>query len=186
MASRRDDEHWNVLAVCTRGETGKALALLGQYGRFRTGGYPQVLLGSVARSAGKADLLDGIGELAAGGETSAGILDRLMPVEDALSFPRDDVTETLCEQFESRASRLCGKTFYVRAHMRGLKGRLEHPAVERALGDFLSEWAARAGAPPKVTFRDPDYVVVVEVVGRRVGYAFVGREERAAALVKVR
>jgi len=29
-------------------------------------------------------------------------------------------------------------------------------------------------------------VVVVEVVGRRVGYAFVGREERAQPLLRVK
>lgn len=186
MGSRRDDEDWNVLAICARGETGKALALLGQVGRFRTAGYPQVLIGQVPRPAGKVDLLAGLGDLAGGGEACEGILDRLVPVEDAVSFPRDDVTETLCECLEPLASRLCGKTFYVRAHLRGMKGRIEHPAVERALGDFLSEFAARAGDPPKVQFKDPDVVVIVEVVGRRVGYAFLTREDRDPALVRVK
>lgn len=186
MASRRDDEDWNVLAICTRGETGKALALLGGVGRFRTGGYPQVLIGQVPRPRGKDDLLAGLEGLAAGGEACEGILDRLVPVEDAVSFARDDVTETLCECFEPLAPRLCGKTFYVRAHLRGMKGRIEHPAVERALGDFLFEYASRAGAPPKVSFKDPDFVVIVEVVGRRVGYAFLTREDRAPALVRVK
>ncbi len=182
--AQRDDEDWNVLAIATRGETGKALALLGEVGRFRTGGYPQVLVGSVARPDG--DLLAGIGGLAGGDERTAGVLDRLVPVEQAVSFPRDDVTETLCDMLEPLAPRLCGRTFYVRTHLRGMKGRLEHPAVERALGDFLSEVAMRAGAQPKVTFGDPDFVVVVEVVGRRAGYAFLGREERARPLIKVR
>lgn len=186
MASRRDDEDWNVLAIGTRGETGKALALLAGFGRFRTGGYPQVLVGRVSRPTGKADLLAGIGTLVAGGEASTGVLDRIVPVEDAVSYARDDVTETLCERFEPLAPRLCGKTFYVRAHLRGMKGRIEHPAVERALGDFLSEFAARAGDPPKVSFRDPDIVVVVEVVGRRVGYAFLGRQERSMPLIHVK
>jgi len=185
MASRRDDEDWNVLAIGTRHETGKALALLAEAGRFRTGGYPQVLVGTVA-PRGKHDLMAGIAGIAAGDERSIGVIDRLVPVEEAVSFPRDDVTETLCERFEPLAGRLCGKTFYVRAHLRGLKGRVEHPAVERALGDFLSEFAARAGSPPKVRFRDPDIVVVAEVVGRRVGYAFLTREDRGHALVKVK
>jgi tRNA(Ser,Leu) C12 N-acetylase TAN1 len=186
MASRRDDEDWNVLAICARGETGKALALLDGVGRFRTAGYPQVLIGRVPRPGDPADLMAGLEELAAGGEACEGILDRLVPVEDAVSFPRDDVTETLCERLEPLAPRLCGKTFYVRAHLRGMKGRIEHPAVERALGDFLHEFATRAGDSPKVSFKDPDVVVVVEVVGRRVGYAFLSREERSRALVRVK
>lgn len=186
MAPARDDEAWNVLAIASRGETGKALALLGRIGRFRTGGYPQVLLGNVARPGGCDDLLAGIRELEKEPEQYAGIVDRLQPVERAVSFPRDDVTETLCEHLEPLAPRLCGKTFYVRAHLRGLKGRIEHPAVERALGEFLWEFASRAGAAPSVGFRDPDFVVVVEVVGRRVGYGFLGRTERSAGLVRVK
>jgi hypothetical protein len=182
----RDDESWNVLAIGARGETGKALGLLAEVGRFRTGGYPQVLIGNVARRRGDASLLDGIDGLVASPERTAGVIDRIVPVEEAVSFVRDDVTETLCEALEPRASRLCGKSFYVRVHLRGLKGRIEHPAVERALGDFLSEFAARAGEPPTVRFRDPDVVVVAEVVGRRVGYAFLGREERSTDLVRVK
>ena len=182
----RDDESWNVLAIGARGETGKALAILGETGRFRTGGYPQVLIGNVARAGGDAALLDGLGELVRDPERTGGVLDRIVPVEEAVSFVRDDVTETLCEAMESRAPRLCGKTFYVRVHLRGLKGRIEHPAVERALGDFLTEFAGRAGDPPTVRFRDPDVVVVAEVVGRRVGYAFLGREERSTHLIKVK
>lgn len=185
MASR-DDERWNVLAIGARGETGKALALLSEFGRFRTGGYPQVLIGCVDRGGNESDLLAGLDALVHDGERCRGVVERIVPVEDAVSFARDDVTETLCEQLESRAARLCGRTFYVRAHLRGMKGRIEHPAVERALGDFLHELAERSGPPPKVRFADPDFVVVAEVVGRRVGYAFLDRTVRSAALVHVK
>lgn len=184
MARRDDDEDWNVLAIGARGETGKALALLGEIGRFRTGGYPQVLVGTVARPGGRDDLATAIRELDIG--RAEGVLDRLVPVEEAVHFVRDDVTETLCERLEPLAGRLCGKSFYVRSHLRGLKGRIEHPAVERALGEFLFEFASRAGDPPTVRFADPDVIVVVEVVGRRAGYGFLGREVRALPLVKVR
>jgi tRNA(Ser,Leu) C12 N-acetylase TAN1 len=182
----RDDENWNVLAIGARGETGKALELLSEFGRFRTGGYPQVLIGRVDRSGDQARLLAGLEELVHDEPRCRGVVERVIPVEHAVSFPRDDVTETLCEHFESRAARLCGRTFYVRAHLRGLKGRIEHPAVERALGDFLHEFAEKSGPPPKVRFADPDVVVVAEVVGRRVGYAFLDRETRAAAMVHVK
>ena len=186
MPPKRDSEDWNVLVICSRGRTGAALSLLARSGRFRTGGYPQVLVGSVARPGSRMDLLAGIEELARGGDCSEGVIDRIVPMEEAVPFARDDVTEALCEVFEPLAPRLCGKTFYVRSHLRGLKGRIEHPAVERALGDFLFDFARRAGEPPKVSFRDPDFVVAVEVVGRRAGYAFLGRDERAMPLVKVR
>jgi tRNA(Ser,Leu) C12 N-acetylase TAN1 len=182
----RDDDDWNVLAIGARGETGRALALVSESGRFRTGGYPQVLIGKVDRPRGAASLLDGIDGLVRDDARAAGVIDRVVPVEEAVSFARDDVTETLCEVLEAKAPLLCGRTFYVRAHLRGLKGRVEHPAVERALGDFLHEFASRAGEPPKVTFDDPDFVVVAEVVGRRVGYGFLGRDERSAPLIRIK
>ncbi|HEY2775116.1 MAG TPA: THUMP domain-containing protein [Candidatus Binatia bacterium] len=186
--ARRDDEDWNVLVICSRGRTGAALSLLAKIGRFRTGGFPQVLIGTVARSGSAAGdgLLEGIEELAAADPPWPDAVDRVLPVENAVSFVRDDVTETLCEHFEPLAARLCGKTFYVRSHLRGLKGRIEHPAVERALGDFLYEKASSAGAAPKVSFKDPDFIVAVEVVGRRAGFAFLSREVRSRPMVRVK
>lgn len=182
---RRDDEDWNVLAVCRRHRTGAALSALSSLGRFRTAGYPQVLVGTAARGVGAAPF-DGIEDLAEGRGAFADLFERVLAVEEALGFVRDDVTETLCEAFEGFGPRIAGRSFYVRVHLRGLKGRLEHPAVERALGEFLFEKAAAAGAAPTVRFRDVDVTVVAEVVGRRVGYAFLDREARARALVHVR
>jgi len=112
---------------------------------------------------------------------------RIVPVEAAPAFSADDVTETVCEHLEPLALRLAGKSFFVRAKLRGLKGRLEHPVVERAVGAFLVGFSSAAGGEPaRVAFDDPDEVVVLEVVGRRVGYAFLDRALRASPLVSVR
>ena len=67
-----------------------------------------------------------------------------------------------------------------------MKGRLETPAVERALGAFLLDQAELIGTRPKVGFDDPDLVLGVEVVGRRAGFSLMDRELRAHPLVRVR
>lgn len=179
-----------MLVVCRQGPgvTGRTLAALARFGRFRTGGYPQVVLGVVDRSrAGQAATLTaGIEEVAAGASPFDELLERVVPVESAVLFRRDDVTETLCERLEGSGPRLAGRSFHVRSHLRGLKGRVEHPAVERALGAFLGELAERAGAPARVTFDDPDVIVAVEVAGQRVGYAFLDRDLRSSRLVRAK
>ncbi len=172
------------MAVAREGSTGKAMAALRQFGEFRTSGYPRVVVGML-ESAG--DFLETLRrEDSGGGSSLTAFLGRVLPVEDTLPFERDDVTETLCDAFEEMGPRLAGRSFFVRARLRGLKGRLEHPAVERALGTFLYERAEACGDPATVAFKDPDIVVAVEVVGGRVGYAFLDRDSRALSLVRIR
>lgn len=176
-AARHGD--WNVLAIAKDGMMGPALSALGELGAFRTAGYPRVLVGHVAQQDRLFEILDDSTGLSA-------CLSRLLPLERSVEFKGDDLTETLCEEFSSLGDRIAGRTFYVRAHLRGLKGRLTHPAVERALGSFLFELAAREGRPAKVAFGDPDLVVCVEVAGNRAGYAFLDSTVCRRPLVRIR
>ncbi len=179
-----------MLVVCRQGPgvTGRTLAALSRFGRFRTGGYPQVILGVVDRTGdgSPATLADGIEELIAAEPPFDDLLERVVPVERSVLFRREDVTETLCEELNDCGPRLAGRSFHVRTHLRGLKGRVEHPAVERALGAFLSERAQASGVAARVTFNDPDIIVAVEVAGQRVGYAFLDRELRNSGRVRVK
>ena len=103
-----------------------------------------------------------------------------------VAFDRHDVMEALCVALHGKGARLANKTFYVRARLRGLKGRLETQAVERALGGFLIDDAARAGGDATVRFDDPDVVVIAEVLGKTVGWAFLERDRRDPALLRTR
>ena len=96
------------------------------------------------------------------------------------------MTEELCCALENAGPRVAGKSFHVRARLRGLTGRVDKSAVERALGGYLLDVAEASGAPARVTFSDPDTIVVVEVIGKRAGYAFLGRDVRAVPLVRPR
>ena len=169
-------------------------------GRFRTSGYPRVLLGMVDdkghdSAPGNGDR-NGTGDRNGNGDRIARVVDffeqnperaaelqRVVPVEASPLFERDDVTETLCVAMHDKGVELAGRSFHVRAHLRGLKGRQETTAVEGALGEFLLERAETGGRAATVTFSDPDVVVAVEVAGRRAGYAFFEREQRALPLL---
>ena len=173
---------WNVLAVARQGAVRPALAALSEFGRFRTSPYPRVLTGLIDGRDHSSSAVERAGQNPA---VTASV-GRMVEFEASVVFPGDDLTETLCEEFAPLAARVCGKSFYLRTRLRGLKGRLEHPAVERALGAFLLERAASEGQPARVTFEDPDLVVAVEVVGRRAGYVFLDRNARSLPLAKLR
>ena len=111
---------------------------------------------------------------------------RLVPVERVMRYPRDDVTETLCTALADCGPRIAGKKFYVRCRLRGLESRLESRAVERAIGSYLYELAQLSGHPAKVAFDEPDVVVLIEVIGDTVGYAFLDARAIQSPLVRPR
>ena len=94
------------------------------------------------------------------------------------------------EEFEDRAlsagrgwgQQLPGKSFFVRIHRRGFKGKLSSPEEERFLDDALLDALAAAGTPGKIAFDDPDAVIVIETVDNRAGIALFTREEMARYL----
>ncbi len=175
---------WNALAVAHAGRTGVAMRALAGLGSFRTSGYPMLLAGRV--ESGERTVARAVLDAIAAGTIDSRNLARIIPIDGAVALEGDNVTEAMCEALEGEAGRLSGRSFYVRAHLRGMKGRLEHPAVERALGAFLYERAAALGDPPRVDFKDPDLALVIEVLGDRVGYAFIDREMRSSDLIRIR
>ena len=163
------------------GKTGDVLSALASEGRFRHSPYPSVILGWVEPCP-----LERLAALRRREPRRFEFVRKIMVADRVVEFERDDVTEALCAELESAGPRLRGRSFYVRARLRGLKGRLETPAVERALGAFLVDRAQAAGGRAVVAFDDPDVVVAVEVVGKTVGYAFLDRERRDPTLVRSR
>jgi len=173
--------------------SGKALAGLGRIGRFRHTPYPSVLIGTIESPDGSVE-----GRTAVAGSSVAlsewyarapdlfEHVNRATPIDATTQFERDDVTEALCVELEKHASRLCGGRFYVRVNLRGLKGRVEAQACERALGSFLWEQSAKHGAAAEVAFEDTDIVVAVEVIGKRAGFAFLDRRMRSIDLIRPR
>lgn len=189
-----DARHWNTLLVLRERRLAGLLDRLRPLGRFRTSGYPRVLLGMVDDKGhdstpddgdrnGDGDRITRVVDFFEKNPELAAELQRVVPVEASPLFERDDVTETLCVAMHDKGVELAGRSFHVRAHLRGLKGRQETTAVEGALGEFLLERAEAGGCAATVTFSDPDVVVAVEVAGRRAGYAFFDREQRALPLL---
>jgi tRNA(Ser,Leu) C12 N-acetylase TAN1 len=105
-------------------------------------------------------------------------LSRVGPVEHTFCFQSPEEFERGARELaETHLSKLAGKSFHVRMHRRGWKGRLETPAQERLIGEFLFEGLASAETPARVDFKDPDAILAVETLDTRGGMALWSRED---------
>jgi tRNA(Ser,Leu) C12 N-acetylase TAN1 len=114
-------------------------------------------------------------------------LAKVVPIELVVRFEVSQAVETIAAAAEPLLERLRGRSFFVRLERRGLKGRLHSPTVERSLGDRVWQALEARGGAPRVDFRDPDAVLVVETIGEQAGLTVITRELRQAyPFVKIR
>jgi tRNA(Ser,Leu) C12 N-acetylase TAN1 len=105
-------------------------------------------------------------------------LSHVIPCDQTFTFASPEEFEAKAKEDVSRyASALAGRSFHVRIHRRGSKGRLSTQDEERRLGEHLYEQMEKAGTPARVTFHDPDAVVLVETLGPQAGMALLARDD---------
>jgi len=175
---------WNVLATSLEGRRDALLFALRRLGKFRRGGYRNVVVGQVE----SVDVfLAGVHEALAGDPLLPTTLARVVPIEATVRFEAPTAVDTLAAAAEPLVDRLARGSFFVRLERRGLKGRLHTPTVERELGDRVWRALEAKGHTPRVAFKDPDAVLVVETIGDEAGLAVVTRALRAQhPFVKIR
>jgi tRNA(Ser,Leu) C12 N-acetylase TAN1 len=99
---------------------------------------------------------------------------RTFDFSSAESF-KDNAISIVLEWLPSLAE----KSFHARLHRRGPKLYLHTPDVERFLNDVIMEATAKAGLPGRISFTDPDAVMVIDTVDDRAGLALWTREDIA-------
>lgn len=101
------------------------------------------------------------------------VLSRVMPSMESFLFSDP-------EEFERQArdvvlgwtARLRGKTFHVRMHRRGFKGRISSQSEERFLDEALLAALESESEPGRINFDDPDAVIDVETIDNRAALSF--------------
>ena len=103
---------------------------------------------------------------------------RIAPAQHTFTFQSPEEFETKARDIVlSRISELGGRTFHVRLHRRGFKGRLSSHDEERFLDRTLLDALELAGRPGALSFDDPDAVIQIETVGNRAGISLWSRAE---------
>jgi tRNA(Ser,Leu) C12 N-acetylase TAN1 len=105
-------------------------------------------------------------------------ISRVLPVTHSFTFQSP-------EEFESKAtaivstllSEVANKTFHIRMHRRGFKGRLSSIEEEKFLDTFILDQLEQSGSPCKISFDKPDVIIAVETVAQRAGISIWSRED---------
>jgi len=75
--------------------------------------------------------------------------------------------------------KLAGRSFHVRLHRRGSRLDLQTPEAERLFNDFIVTETGRTGMTARITFTEPDAVIVIDTVDDRAGVAMWTHEDLA-------
>lgn len=166
---------WTVVATTRQEGFDRARQLLSQFGQvFRTG-YFNVL---VLVPDDPESFLDRFAAMVENVPQVMEVLSRVVPAARGFTFesPQDFEAKARTIALEW-APRLRGKSFHVRMHRRGFKGRLPSQHEERFLDQAVLERLQEEGRPGRIDFEDPDAVIDVETVDNNAGLSFWTRED---------
>jgi len=174
---------WNLLVTAQEGAARDLKRFIRRQAVFRPGGFRNVFLGW---HPDPLQFLRGLADSLAAKPFANHWLGKAVPMQH--SFPvtlatfNDDLLRHLAGVVES----LRDHSFHVRVRRRGHKGEMQTQELERRLGDFLWERLEGLGARPVVSFRDPDVILALEIVGSTAGIGLISRQLRSDfAFVKV-
>jgi tRNA(Ser,Leu) C12 N-acetylase TAN1 len=167
---------WNVIASVREGCFNIVRRLLREYGPVGSTGFSNVL---VMKVEDPKQLLEALAERASEQPEILGVLGRVVPVCSTFTFQSpEDFVDRSRDAALAVVPELAGKSFYVRMHRHGFKGRISSAEGERFLGKNLLDALEEAGTPGRVTFEDPDVIVVLETLGNRAGLSLWTRDDR--------
>ena len=167
---------WNVVATIHGQAYSEARHLLAEFGSVDKSDYYNVLLMKVD------DIPTFMSQLQHGFTATpqrVACLSHVIPVTTTFSFQT-------AQEFEDKAKKavqqwlpqLIARSFHIRMHRRGFKGRLSSQHEEQFLDGYILDCLRQEGATAKVSFDDPDLIIVVETVGQQAGLALWTKEDR--------
>jgi tRNA(Ser,Leu) C12 N-acetylase TAN1 len=156
---------WNAVVTVREEGFGKATQMLRRFGEVRRSSFFNVL---VMKVEDPSSFLDSLEEQAEDDPRWEAVVSRVVAGGSCFSFtsPGDFETKAL-EAAKALAPQLAGKSFHVRVHRRGLKDRISSQSEEALIADGVLAVLREAGHEGRVTFENPDAIVVVETVGDR-------------------
>jgi len=105
-------------------------------------------------------------------------ISRIAPVQQTFEFKeKDDLEKKAGEIVLGWLERIENRSFHVRMHRRGLKGRMDSREEEGLIGRAVTQALQSEGKTCTVDFEDPDLIIDIETLGHRAGISLWTREE---------
>lgn len=166
---------WNVVITVQPDGYNKARRLLDRFGPVSKTDYFNILL---MRVDDQKQFLDVLLEESRRDPEIVSSLARVLPVFECFDFWSPEQFEEYARQAVSAyLGTLAGKSFHVRMHRRGFKGKISGMEEEKFLDTFLLEELEKSGNNGRITFEDPDAIVALETLGTRAGLSLWTRDE---------
>lgn len=168
---------WNIIVTIYQEGFRRALRALQDIGPAESGPYHNVLVMKVDDPMA---VLEAVERLTEERPALYDAIARVAPAMRAFDFSsaagfKDNAKSIVLQWLPS----LAGKSFHARLHRRGPQLELHTSDVERFLDDLIIDATAKTGLPGRISFTDPDAVMVIDTVDDRAGLAIWTREDIA-------
>jgi tRNA(Ser,Leu) C12 N-acetylase TAN1 len=168
-------QEWNAVVSVNKNGFTRACDVFRHFGAVKRTEFFNVLL---LRAEDPPGMLEALRARSLDRPDSLSFLARLVPVMQTFVFNSPEEFENKAREIVlSWASYVANKSFHIRLHRRGFKGRLSSVDEERFLDVSLLESLEQERAPGRVAFKDPDAIIVIETVGTWAGLSLFTREE---------
>lgn len=169
-------EDWNVVVTLREDDFDQICTILEALGEVARTDYYNVLAIKVADVSAFADAIEA---LAQSNPLLRESVARAVPCTDVFRFQSPEELEARAREVVAQwLPELSGKSFHVRMHRRGFKGRISSQHEEQFLDGFLLSALEARGAPGRITFDDPDVIIDLETIGQRAGLSLWSRTQR--------
>lgn len=169
-------EDWNVVVTLREGDFADICRSLEELGSVARTDYYNVLAMKVEDLAAFPDAMQALAKAVPALEDSVA---RAVPSTHVFLFQSPGEFEAGAKEAVARwLPELAGKSFHVRMHRRGFKGRISSQHEEQFLDEYLLTALEARGSPGRISFDDPDVIVDLETIGQRVGLSLWTRAQR--------
>jgi tRNA(Ser,Leu) C12 N-acetylase TAN1 len=166
---------WNVVITVREGGYNEARKLLERFGQVKKTDFFNLLLMQVDDPR---QILVLLREEANRDPKSVLPLARVLPVFQTFSFQTPAEFEEKAQQaVHTFLPTLGGKSFHLRMHRRGFKGKLSGMEEEQFLDTYLLQELEMAGTKGRIAFEDPDAIIALETLGPRAGLSLWTRDD---------
>lgn len=168
---------WNVVISTHEGRFREAWRFLQEFGPLAKTDFFNIL---VTRVADIPQTLERVRKKLEREPAGSSYVSRFMPLARCFTFQSPaEFEEKSKEAVSGWVPELSGRSFHVRMHRRGFKGKMSSMEEEKILDEYLLNALQEAGTPGRISFEDPDFIIAAETAGPRAGFSIWTREELA-------
>jgi tRNA(Ser,Leu) C12 N-acetylase TAN1 len=170
-------ENWNIVISVYQSGFRRAIRMLRDLGPVQRSPYHNLLVMVAEDPMALLEIIESEAEIK---PALYDAISRVAPAMRCFDFHSvEEFTEKARSILVEWIPQLAGRSFHIRLHHRGSKHHLRTPDVERFLDETLLDALKQTGRGGRISFSEPDMVIVIDTIDDRAGVALWTHEELA-------